>query len=382
MATRFTLDGNDELESHLAATSRRVLEGIQSVVPPSVLHALVLGGGYGRGEGGVCRSGNKDRPYNDLEFYVFARGSPLLNEYRYGARLRELGDGLSADAGVHVEFKVHSRDKLRRSPVSMFSYDLVTGHRIILGREDVFEGCGRHFRADQIPLHEATRLLFNRCSGLLLVKDLLRKETLTPEESDFIGRNLAKARLAFGDAVLTTLGFYHWSCLVRNVRLRKLAVPEELPWLAAVQQYHTDAVEFKLHPGRTSASKAELQEQFLETAELGERIWLWLESWRLKQPMASTREYALGHWSKCPETSPWRNLLLNLRTFGPRVIVGAHFLRYPRERLLNALSLLLWDKNALMEDAPRKCLKKNLLAPHGDWPDLLRAYQRIWPSYG
>ena len=44
-----------------------------------------LGGGYGRGEGGVLRSpeSGEDQPYNDLEFYVFTRGSALIAERRF-----------------------------------------------------------------------------------------------------------------------------------------------------------------------------------------------------------------------------------------------------------------------------------------------------------
>jgi hypothetical protein len=382
MAARFTLDGSGELEEHLGETCRRVADAVQSVVPARALEAIVLGGGYGRGEGGVWRSGNGDGPYNDLEFYVFLSGKPWLNDRRYRAALGVLGDSLSESAGVHVEFKIHSTAKLRESPVSMFSYDLVAGHRVVFGEETLFDGCEHLLRAEQIPSHEATRLLFNRCSGLLLVKDLLRNETLTPEQADFAGRNLAKAELAFGDVVLTLLGFYHWSCLKRNERLRRLNVPEELPWLAEVQARHSAAVEFKLHPQKSLLSKREFEERHAQLTDLAEQIWIWLERWRLSRPLGSPREYAMANWSKCPETASWRNLLVNLKTFGPRAIVGAGALRYPRERLLNALSLLLWDKQALTEDAARKCLRRNLLVSNNDWSELLRAYRQIWPMLG
>ncbi|HWY74751.1 MAG TPA: hypothetical protein VN281_04000 [Verrucomicrobiae bacterium] len=382
MAVRFTLDGSDELEEHLGETCRRVADAVKSVAPARALEAIVQGGGYGRGEGGVWRSGHGDAPYNDLEFYVFVRGNPWLNDRRYSIALGALGERLSESAGVHVEFKIHSRARLRRSPVSMFSYDLVAGHRMVFGDERLFDGCEHHLHAGQIPLHEATRLLFNRCSGLLLVKDLLRGESLTPEQADFAGRNLAKAELSFGDVVLALLGFYHWSCLVRNERLRRLNVPEELPWLADVQARHTGAVEFKLHPQKISVSKTKFEERHAQVTDLAEQIWIWLERWRLSRSLGSPREYAMGGWSKCPETVSWRNLLVNLKTFGPRAIVSAGALRYPRERLLNALSLMLWDKQALTEDAARKCLKRNLLVSNDDWPELLRAYRRIWPVFG
>ncbi|HTA30876.1 MAG TPA: hypothetical protein VK731_10335, partial [Candidatus Cybelea sp.] len=52
-ATRFTLDGDDNMERHLARTCRACLAGVRQVVPENKLEALMLGGGYGRGEGGV-----------------------------------------------------------------------------------------------------------------------------------------------------------------------------------------------------------------------------------------------------------------------------------------------------------------------------------------
>jgi hypothetical protein len=63
---RFTLDGDEALERHLAHTCARVLSGIRGLIPPRRLEAVLLGGGYGRGEGGVLRGPGGDRPYNDL----------------------------------------------------------------------------------------------------------------------------------------------------------------------------------------------------------------------------------------------------------------------------------------------------------------------------
>src|SRR5205814_1533122 len=122
---RFTLDGGVELESHLEQTCRQVLAAIRNAVPEGELEAALLGGGYGRGEGGVLKTRTGDRPYNDLEFYVFLRGNNFLNERRYHRALEDLAEHLSPTARVEVEFKILSLGKLRRSPASMFYYDLV-----------------------------------------------------------------------------------------------------------------------------------------------------------------------------------------------------------------------------------------------------------------
>jgi hypothetical protein len=73
----------------------------------------------------------------------------------------------------------------------MFYYDLVLGGRWWVGDEALFRGCEHHRESKAIPLHEATRLLMNRCSGLLFSADRLCGRSFGPEDSDFVGRNLA-----------------------------------------------------------------------------------------------------------------------------------------------------------------------------------------------
>src|SRR5689334_7478076 len=172
---RFTLNGSDALEQHLADICKWVLTGVCHIIPEHKLEGLVLGGGYGRGEGGVLKTPAGDQPYNDLEFYVFVRGCSWLNEQLYKKSLHELSEGLPA-AGVELEFKITSLAKLCRSPQSLFYHDLFMGHQWLLGDDRLFVG-GEHFcDAGRIPLSEATRLMMNRCSGLLFAHEKLERE--------------------------------------------------------------------------------------------------------------------------------------------------------------------------------------------------------------
>lgn len=380
-APRFTRDGSRDLERRLALTCERIRTGVEAALPHSRLEGLVLAGGYGRGEGGVLRTEAGERPYNDLEFYVFLRGPRLWNERRYGHRLEELANRLSPSAGVHVEFKLDSLSRLRCSPVSMFAYDLVSRHRILSGPVSLFAGCGHHLDATRIPLAEATRLLFNRCTGLLLVKELLGRRALDAEQRDFIGRNLAKAQLALGDAVLAARGQYHWSCLERARRVDALDQSSEWPWLTAVQEHHAVGVQFKLHPHRTHSSER-FRSRHGALSELASQVWVWLENQHLNRTFASASDYALSSVNKCPETAPWRNFILNLKTFGPRSAFVRHACRYPRHRLLSTLPLLLWNADS---SAPAELLRhsqRQLQTAAADWAGLVQAYKRVWRSYG
>src|ERR1051326_943406 len=378
---RFTRDGSDELERHLAQTCRQVLAAVRDAVPQQKLEAVLLGGGYGRGEGGVLKTARGDRPYNDLEFYVLLRGNAHFNEQRYHAALHRLTGNLTSAAGVEVEFKILSRARLRRSPISMFYYDLVMGHRWLLGEERFLAGCEHHQRADRIPLSEATRLLMNRCTGLLLARERLQRPSFSASDADFAGRNIAKAQLALGDAVLTAFGQYHWSCLERHRRLEKLVKAEAIDWLPDVFRGHQAGAEFKLDPGETSESKAALQQRHADTVGLAESIWLWLESRRLHHAFASGPDYALSPLGKWPESSPLKNAALNLGAFGPPALLRTRLLRHPRERLLHALALLLFRNGVSDEPLLLRRIQEELGRVNRGLSDPLAAYLSLWRRY-
>jgi hypothetical protein len=379
---RFTLDGSAPLEASLEALCHEIRLATLALVPSSRLEGLVLGGGYGRGQGGVLKTQDGDAPYNDLEFYVFIRGNFLLNRARYAGSFRKLGDTLSPAAGLHVEFKIDSLEKLRKGPVSIFSYDLVSGHRMVYGTEILFRGCEHHLDAARILPSEATRLLLNRCSGLLLVKELLAKPHLTVEDCDFIGRNNAKAKLALGDALLATGGLYHWDCLERGRRLARLAQQGDRPLVQATLKHHAAGVRFKLHPVRAVRSIEEFKAEHRQITELALREWLWIENGRLKANFESLRDYSFSSSVKCEESRLWRNLLLNIKAFGVGAALEPTRQRYPRERLFNALPLLLGTTEGTTEPVTRRHLQKQLRTSAQNWEGLVNAYKQLWSTYG
>jgi len=372
---RFTLNGSDALEQHLASVCKRVLVGIGRIIPKHKLEGLALGGGYGRGEGGVLQTPAGDQPYNDLEFYVFVRGVPWLNDRRYAKALHELSAELLPVAGIELEFKITSSAKLRRSPQNLFYHDLIMGHRWLLGDDRLLAGCEHHRDARSIPLSEATRLLMNRCSGLLFAREKLEHEHFPDADADFVGRNIAKTELALGDAVLIAFGKYHWSCQERGRRLSELATTENLSWLEEVRQRHAAGIEFKLQPHRSAHSRDALQNHFREVSSLALRVWLWLENRRLGCDCRSAAGYASSRINKWPDTNSWRNRLVNVRVFGPRALLLPRNSRHPRERILNALVLLLWVRAqtspALTRKVQRELLSSEPIA-------LIPAYRERW----
>lgn len=374
-ATRFTLNGSNALEQHLVNVCTTVSVGIGRIIPVHKLEGIVLGGGYGRGEGGVLKTPAGDQPYNDLEFYIFVRGLPWLVERRYTKSLHEFSAGLLPVAGVELEFKIISAAKLRRSPQNLFYHDLMMGNRWLLGDDNLFAGSEHHRDAEQIPLSEATRLLMNRGSGLLFARDKLEHECFPAADADFVGRNIAKTELALGDAVLIAFGQYHWSCQERGRRLSDLAESEDLPWLDDVRQHHAAGVVFKLQPHQSLHSPEALQAHLGEVSSLALKVWLWLENRRLGCDFQSANDYASSRINKWPGSGNCRNRLANVRVFGPRALLHPHSGRHPRDRILNTLALLLWVRAATSSELTRRVRRKLLVSEPSA---LIPAYRERW----
>jgi hypothetical protein len=186
--------------------------------------------------------------------------------------------------------------------------------------------------------------LFNRCTGLLFAKERLEKSDFTAADADFTGRNLAKAQLALGDALLAANGRYHWSCEERHRRLDQMEGVD-----AALRLHHSAGVAFKLHPCRSTLTRDELARQHAELTALAAGVFLQTEGRRLGRAFVSATDYACCGVNKCPEQPVWKNLLTHLRVRG----IPQRKTRYPREHLLHELALLLWGGKALTTTSMR-----------------------------
>lgn len=377
---RFTLDGDSALERHLALTCARVLSGIRGLLPARKLEAVWLGGGYGRGEGGVLRSPNGDRPYNDLEFYIALKGNRHLSELRFRHRLEVLGEILTHLADVEVEFKITSLQEMAARPVSMFSYDLQAGHHLLWSQASpqLLSEISHHGDADSIPAEEATRLLMNRCSGLLFARVEFEREPFTPAAADFVRRNIAKVQLACGDALLTSHGLYHWSCRERHHRLEGLFGGEPWPWLDTVLRHHLEGVEFKLHPTVGGMSRDRLVSLHREITTLAQQCWMKLEAKRLGRAFPSARAYAEDRGDLCPNSPRGHNFLLNLRVNGFRLRAHPSPWRHPRQRTFRSLALLLWEPTTFTDPLLRRRLGLELNSPVSKRSEAIAAYRALW----
>lgn len=231
----FTACGDMEAEMLLA----RVLSEMAEQLAGTNL-CVVLGGSYGRGDGGVRQDKVNGILYNDLDFFVFARQKPENAEIL----LKELAEKYEKELKVDVDFsRVMSVNDIKNNASRLMMQELKRGYRLVSG-EDLLEEYLPALPAEKLPFSEACRLLLNRGMGLLLARDKIAGNSA---DTDFILRNINKAILGACDAFLIARKMYKWSLAER------LTAINDSELSSVCKQLYAQAVEFKKSPNRAVA---------------------------------------------------------------------------------------------------------------------------------
>ena len=199
--------------------------------------SIYLGGSYGRGEGGVRQDVQNGILYNDLDFFAFAR----KKDKNAAKRLHEIAEKYEAMLKVDVDFsRVMTVRDIRNNASRLMMQELKRGYRLVCG-EDLLAEYLPEMPAENLPFSEACRLLLNRGMGLRFAEETIAAQA---DEADFILRNINKAILGAGDALLLAEGRYRWRIAERMAEIEKSDLPAE--W----KKFYAGAVAFKSAPHR------------------------------------------------------------------------------------------------------------------------------------
>jgi len=263
--------------------------------------AMILGGGYGRGEGGIATdAAGEPAFFNDLDYFIFTNEpcNTALND-----AVRQWEKDESVLLGIDVEGKCLPCSDLDATSGSMMFFDLVMAHTQIMGPDDYLAPYLPLAKAESIAAIEATRLLWNRGSGLFFAKaDLATESNLS-----VVHRNQAKAKLALGDALLTIRGKYR-----PYVRERQALLQVEAAIDPRIVALHEEGTAFKLHPTATPSLEV-IQATQLVLTEIWSACFIEVESKRLGHQFKDSSDYIKYGGKLFPETATWRNYLLALR---------------------------------------------------------------------
>ena len=188
------------------------------------LAGVVLGGGYGRGEGGVFAEGGAERLSNDLDFFAVTVPGASAGALRAVAgALAPIGEAWTARLGVDVDFVVRTPWRIKHDEARVMIQELVRGHVDVAGRPgaELFKDIVRRPPED-LPWTEAVRLLVNRGVGLVLAR--------ASADETFVERNVNKCVLGAGDAVLIARHAYAWRVEERAAALGWPAYDAAVEW--------------------------------------------------------------------------------------------------------------------------------------------------------
>ncbi len=332
---KYSVKGSPAFDARIDADMERIAAAVYGSKFSRHWKALVLLGGYGRGEGTpLTGTHGEELPFNDYDLIVVTDSvSPLLKR-----ELKNLEKDLSAEIGLPVDLYPYLHKALPKCEFSLLNYEMKYGHRVIRGDQNVLDAMPA-YPHDAIPLSEGTRLLMNRGKLLLDIKRrLARSEKLTQEESRKFIKFLYKADLAFGDCALLLRNAYDLSYVVKRRRL-----PEtDLSGLEDLRDFisaYSHAIDFKEKANFQTLENDNVHLRFAQTMKRYEQFFLWYERRRLNRKFHTLEKYARTFPYLGSEGSPLKNIFHNLRVFGPGAL--SYGFAHPRLRLYAALPLLL-----------------------------------------
>jgi hypothetical protein len=219
--------------------------------------AIIMYGGYGRGEGAWVKNGEKKLPYNDYDILI------ISNTIVDKAALLQLRKTLAIKIGISwVDISIMQKRKLKKLKHSIFNFDLKNGSEIIYGDKSI-KSIIPEFTPSKIPLKDIRILFFTRLFTLIGSIKLSNIKTgfEAGQESMFFKNQLAKATLACIDCLLLLKGYYD-SSYKRRVQLvlglYSLSPEEEELFLWALKE--------KLRPSQEGLSSDETKRLYRQVA--------------------------------------------------------------------------------------------------------------------
>lgn len=211
-----------------AIVDRMIAEVGREITELNIPHlaGVVLGGGYGRGEGGVFidENGNESLS-NDLDFFAITDACATENDINaITAALSPISARWTRELGVDVDFSPPKTPwRLQHDQDRLMVQELIHGYFDVAGkRGNELFACVELRDASALPWTEAVRLLVNRGAGLLFANET--------DDLKFVARNINKCVLGCGDAVLVVQQAYSWRIEQRTMKLCQALYAKAVSW--------------------------------------------------------------------------------------------------------------------------------------------------------
>ncbi|AQS38743.1 hypothetical protein Sps_03616 [Shewanella psychrophila] len=237
-----TLLQDPSAEAFCQQVLAQVCDTVMKYLEKSQLCALVLLGGYGRGEGGLIPHPVSGQlyPHNNFDLLlIFNKQTNADSQLKES--INQALQPIRQQAGLGIDISFTTQAKMRNAPCRVIWYDMRHGHRTLLGDIDFVPSLTQH-TVSSIPAWDARNLLINRGSLLLINRFLLAQNDPEPYRATII-KHTMKAIIGYGDALLFSLGKYHWSYAEKQQRMaNETSVEPEF------KQLYLQAMSFRFSP--------------------------------------------------------------------------------------------------------------------------------------
>jgi len=346
-----------DFQTQFTAELERLASDVSEFLGDNLV-ALILGGGYGRGEGGVVNRDNRELPYNDLDLTIVVNEPSSVDQYR----LEAIGMKASDAIGIEVDFsRPVAPCDIQNWPNTLMWHDLLNGHIVLAGESDILRRLAPPCLSEPVAPTEALRLLLNRGSGLLWALAITHGDEPSPDD-DFVVRNAYKCLLSLGDAVLITNKKYNTQYKGRDAILDRLCADDPDIKALNIQDRYRAALIFKFTPDLAPA---------LDTDIAGLRAVA--DAWMSVMLYVENSRYDRASWQTMSEYIAWNGIrepAQNAASRWPKNALhngalGRLSLRYPREQLYRSLPALLISER----DRP------------ANWSNRVKDYLAIWKRF-
>ncbi|MCA9174829.1 MAG: hypothetical protein KDB14_10135 [Planctomycetales bacterium] len=292
----FTYVQHPEVERRITGLCEEVRANVCELVPEQHRRALLLIGGYGRGEGGVEQTRGGPRPHNNLDFLLLTQQLPAADIARLAAQIDVALEPLRTRYEIGIDFSALPAGKLQRSPCLVMWYDMRYGHKTLAGDAEFLPSLAQ-FQEDRIPAWNVRDLLVNRGTLMVLNEWLQRLDPEVPIDGQgsrrafrHAVRHLTKAIIGYGDALLYFANAYHWSYVEKLARMQtcRLADPE-------FAELYTEAMLFRFAPDYGSLMGRDMLKWQRRILPMLSHVHLCCESLRLRR--------TLPDWSAYPKAA-------------------------------------------------------------------------------
>ena len=381
---KFTVCGSEQVEELITSMMKQIASTIDGELEGIAYEALVLIGGYGRGEGGVAVVDGVEKPHNNFDFLLITKRLPAGEITRLKQKLMQKLQEVISQIKIGIDISIINACKLRSNSCRVIWYDMRFGHKTILGNQD-FVPSLRRFKLENIPDWDARNLMINRGTLMVINDLLLQAPALQTDYKKLIIKHIVKAIIGYGDTLLYFLGDYDWSYVEKQKRMQKR---EEVD--AEFKAIYNEAMNFRFKPNYDEFLQKDLVAWSEVLRRHFEEIFLKCEQIRLGKSEISWSNYAqmAFRFALTDEITSIKPLIKKILLFTRNrktPFTGSFISKLGFKTLDDAgvLPVLFPLVAYKVEDAEfRKIAAAFLNSKSSDFEDLRKAYLRYWSNVG